>query len=92
MVTDYNSDYHGDHGEMYRHRESLCCVLGTDMSCPVVSGSLQPRGLQHSRRLLPSPNPGVHPSYVNCLGDVVQPSHHSVVGQLYFKNKQIWTY
>ena len=42
MVTDQNQAYCGDHFEMYRNIESLCCVTGTN----------------------------------------------SVVGQLYFKNKQ----
>ena len=31
-------------------------------SCSVVSGSLQPYGLQHARPPCPSPTPGVHPN------------------------------
>ena len=31
-------------------------------SCPVVSNSLRPHGLQHARPPCPSPSPGVHPS------------------------------
>ena len=28
MVTDSNQTHHGDHFEMYRNVESLCCVVG----------------------------------------------------------------
>ena len=28
MVTDSNQIHHGDHFEMYRNAESLCCVVG----------------------------------------------------------------
>ena len=31
MVTDGNYIYHGDHFEMYRNIESLCCIPGTDI-------------------------------------------------------------
>ena len=34
----------------------------TQFSCSVVSGSLQPHGLQHIRPPCPSPTPGVHPN------------------------------
>ena len=44
-------------------------------SCPVMSDSLRPHGLQHTRPLCPSPSPKVCPSYVHCIGDAIQPSH-----------------
>ena len=31
MVTDGNSIYRGDHFEMYRDSESLCCITETNM-------------------------------------------------------------
>ena len=31
MVTDGNQTYHGDHFEMYRNIESLCCVPETNI-------------------------------------------------------------
>ena len=31
VVTDDNHAYHGDHFEMYRNIESLCCVPGTNI-------------------------------------------------------------
>ena len=30
---------------------------------------------QHTRLPCPSPTPGVHPNYVHCVGDAIQPSH-----------------
>ena len=31
MVTDGNQTYNGDHFEMYRNTESLCCITGTNI-------------------------------------------------------------
>ena len=36
------------------------CQLASQFSCSVISDSLQPRGLQHTRPPCPSPTPGVY--------------------------------
>ena len=41
----------------------------------VMSDSLQPHGLQHSRPPCPSPSPTVAQVHVRCICDAVQPSH-----------------
>ena len=41
----------------------------------VVSNSLQPHGLQHTRLPCPSPTPGVTQTHVHQVGDAIQPSH-----------------
>ena len=41
----------------------------------VMSDSLQPHGLQHSRPPCPSPSPRVAQVHVHCISDAVQPSH-----------------
>ena len=42
----------------------------------VVSNSLQPQGLQHTRLPCPSPTPGVYPnSFIHWASDAIQPSH-----------------
>ena len=41
----------------------------------VMSDSLQPHGLQHTRPPCPSPTPGVHPNSRHWVGDGIQPSH-----------------
>ena len=41
----------------------------------VVSDSLQPHGLQHSRPPCPSPTPGVHSDSRPSVRDAIQPSH-----------------
>ena len=40
--------------------ESLCCFSSVQFSCSVLSDSLQPHELQHTRPPCPSPTPGVH--------------------------------
>ena len=41
----------------------LCCTLvSVQFSCSVMSDSLRPHGLQHTRPPCPSPTPGVHPN------------------------------
>ena len=37
------------------------CQLASQFSCSVISDSLKPRGLQHTRPPCPSPTPRVHP-------------------------------
>ena len=44
-------------------------------SCSVLSNSLQPHGLQHSRLACPSPSPRVYPTHVHRVSDAIQPSH-----------------
>ena len=41
----------------------------------VVSDSLWPRGLQHTRPPCPSPASRVYPNHVHWVGDAIQPSH-----------------
>ena len=41
----------------------------------VMSDSLQPHGLQHTRPPCPSPTPGVYQTHVHQVGDAIQPSH-----------------
>ena len=31
MATEDNQTYHGDHFEMYRNTEALCCIKGTNI-------------------------------------------------------------
>ena len=33
MMTDDNQTDHGDHFEMHRNTEALCCIKGTNMCC-----------------------------------------------------------
>ena len=59
-------------------------------SCPVMSDSLQPHGLQHSRPLWPSPSPKVDPSSCPLIshaihserGTVFPHHHHHLCAQL----------
>ena len=44
-------------------------------SCSVMSNSLQPYGLQHTRLPCPSLSPGVAQTYVHRVSDAIQPSH-----------------
>ena len=41
----------------------------------VVSDSLRPHGLQHTRLLCPSPTPGAYLNSCPLIGDAIQPSH-----------------
>ena len=44
-------------------------------SCPVVSSSLWPHGLQHASPPFPSPTPGVYSTHVHCVSEAIQPIH-----------------
>ena len=44
-------------------------------SFPVVSDSLRPHGLQHTRLLCPSPSPKFAQVHVHCIGGIIQPFH-----------------
>ena len=44
-------------------------------SLSVVSNSLGPRGLQHTRLPCPSPTPELAQTHVHQVGDAIQPSH-----------------
>ena len=44
-------------------------------SCPVVSDSPWPHGLQHARCPCPSPTPGAHSYSFHQVSDAIQPSH-----------------
>ena len=44
-------------------------------SCSVMSNSLRPYGLQHTRLPCPSPTPGVAQSHVHRVSDAIQPFH-----------------
>ena len=48
------------------------CISSVQFIHSVVSDSLGPHGLQHTRPPCPSPTPGVYPDSV---GDAIQPSH-----------------
>ena len=41
----------------------------------VVSDSLRPHGLQHTRLPCPSPTPGASQTHVHWVGDAIQPPH-----------------
>ena len=53
----------------------LAIQLQSQFSCSVVSDSLWPHGLQHSR--LPCPSSILEPTqtHIHCVGDAIQPSH-----------------
>ena len=56
-------------------RGSLIALQFIQFSHSVVSDSLEPHKLQHTRPPCPSPTPGVHPNHVHWVGDAIQPSH-----------------
>jgi len=41
----------------------------------VMSNSLRPHELQHTRSPCPSPTPGVHRTHIHRVSDAIQPSH-----------------
>ena len=49
--------------------------LDSQLSCSVVSDSLQPHELQRVRPPCPSPTPGVHSESLHRVRDAIQPSH-----------------
>ena len=50
-------------------------ITSVQFSHSVVSDSLQPHGLQHSRLPCPSPTPGTCSNSCPLIGDAIQPSH-----------------
>ena len=50
-------------------------MLSFLFSHPVMSNSLWPHGLQHTRPPCSSPSPKFAQVHVHCIGDAVQPSH-----------------
>ena len=50
-------------------------LVSVQFSRSVVSDSLRPHGLQHTRPPCPSPTPGVHPNSSPWVSDAIQPSH-----------------
>ena len=50
-------------------------IQSVQFSRSVVSNSLQPHGLQHTRPPCPSPTPGVYSNSFHRVGDAIQPSH-----------------
>ena len=52
-----------------------CLGSSVQFSHSVVSDSLWPHGLQHSRPPCPSPAPKVTQTHVHQVGDAIQPSH-----------------
>ena len=56
---------------------SICTVIfsSVQFSPLVVSDSLRPHGLQHTRSPCPSPNPRTCPNSCPSVGDAIQPSH-----------------
>ena len=56
--------------KIWHQAETLCCCC-----CSVVSDSLWPHGLQHTRLPCPSPSPGVAQIHIHWVGDAIQPSH-----------------
>ena len=50
-------------------------ISSVQFSPSVVSNSLRPHGLQHTRPPCPSPLPEFTPTHVHWVGDAIQPSH-----------------
>ena len=49
--------------------------LSVQFSCSVMSNSLQPHGLQHTRPPCPLPTSGFYLTHVHWVSDAIQPSH-----------------
>ena len=49
--------------------------ISVQFSCSVMSDSLQPHGLQHTRLPCPSPMPELTQTHVHQVGDAIQPPH-----------------
>jgi len=54
---------------------SWCLFSSDQFSHSVMSDSLRPLRLQHSRLACPSPPPGDAQTHVHRVGDTIQPSH-----------------
>ena len=52
-----------------------CYSFIVQVSCSVVSDSLRPHGLQHTRLPCPSPSHRACSNHVHWVGDAIQPSH-----------------
>ena len=50
-------------------------MRSVQFSWSVVSNSLRPRGLQHTRLSCPSPTPSVYQTHAHRVDDAIQPSH-----------------
>ena len=57
------------------HLQNKTKTISVQFSCPVVSISLWPHGLQHARHPCPSPTPRVTQTHVHWVSDAIQPSH-----------------
>ena len=71
----------------------LVCILlypALLFSRLVVSDSLQPRGLQHTRLPCPSPSPRASQTHVHCVGDAIQPSHPLLLLPTYSTIVVLW--
>ena len=60
---------------VYRQTHTSDQFSSVHFSRSVVSDSLRPHELQHTRPPCPSPTPGVHSTHVHWVGDAIQPSH-----------------
>ena len=54
---------------------TLVHFSSVQFSCSVVSDSLRPHGLQHTRLPCPSPTPELIQTHVQQVSDAIQPSH-----------------
>ena len=62
--------------EIYENTSEFRMLYSVQFSCSVMSSSLRPFGLQHSRPPCPSPTPGAYTqTHVHWVSDVIQPSH-----------------
>ena len=57
------------------HTVWIAIALLVHFSCSVMSNSLWPHGLQHTRFLCPSPTPELVQTQAHWVGDAIQPSH-----------------
>ena len=60
---------------MFYLKVSFSSTLSFKFSHSVLSDSLWPHGLQHTRPPCPSPTPRVYSNYVHWVDDAIQPSH-----------------
>ena len=56
-------------------RRALTYIHSVQFSHSVLSHSLRPHGLQHTRPSCPSPTPGACSTHVHRVSDAIQPSH-----------------
>ena len=60
---------------MFFKPRSEICFSSFQLSCSVMSDSLQPHRLQHTRLPCPSPAPELAQTHVHQVSDAIQPSH-----------------